>query len=126
MTVKLLLQPMLSGGQEVILGLKRDPQFGSVLMYGMGGIYTDVLQDVSFRLAPLSRREAIQMIEETRTSPFYQGLRGQGPLDRNGVIESLLKLSMVAEVFPLIRELDINPLMVFPEGVQVVDARIIL
>jgi acyl-CoA synthetase (NDP forming) len=123
---RLLMQPMVSGGEEVILGLKRDPQFGAVLMYGMGGIYTEVLKDVSFRLAPLSREEALQMIEETRTSSFYQELRGRPPLDRNGVIESLLRLSEIAEAFPSIHELDINPLVVLPEGVKVVDARIIL
>lgn len=126
MNCRFFLQPMISGGQEVILGLKRDSQFGSVVMYGMGGIYTDVLQDASSRLAPLSRKEAIQMIEETRTSSFYQGLRGQPPLDRSEVVESLLKISMIAEAFPSIQELDINPLMVLPKGVKVVDVRIIL
>ena len=123
---RLLMQPMVSEGEEVILGLKRDPQFGAVLMYGMGGIYTEVLKDVALRLAPLSREEALQMIEETRTSSFYQKLRGRPPLDRNGVIASLLKLSEIAEAFPSIHELDINPLVVLPEGVTVVDARIIL
>jgi acetyltransferase len=123
---KFLIQPMISEGEEVILGLKRDPQFGAVLMYGMGGIYTEVFQDVSFRLAPLSQVEALQMIEETQTSRFYQGLRGRPPLDRSAVVESLLKLSLIAEAFPQIKELDINPLTVFPEGVKVIDVRIIL
>jgi len=124
--LRLLIQPMVSGGEEVILGLKRDPQFGAVLLYGMGGIYTEVLKDVSFRLVPLSRKEALQMIDETRTSFFYPGLRGRPPLDRNGVIEALLRLSALAELFPAIHELDINPLVVLPEGVTVVDARIML
>jgi len=124
--VRLLIQPMVLGGEEVILGLKRDPQFGAVLLYGMGGIYTEVLKDVSFRLAPLSREEARQMIDATRTSSFYQEVRQRPPLDRHGVIDSLLRLSALAEAFPAIRELDINPLVVLPAGVTVVDSRIIL
>lgn len=123
---RVFIQPMVSDGEEVILGLKRDPRYGAVLMYGMGGIYTEVLKDVSFRLAPLSREEAIQMIDETRTSLFYPGLRGRPPLDRNGVTEGLLRLSGIAEAFPSIHELDINPLVVLPEGIKVVDARIIV
>jgi acetyltransferase len=123
---EMIIQPMLTGGEEIIIGLTLDPQIGHVIMYGTGGIYTEVLEDVSFRLVPITRVEAKEMIDESRFSHIYDGYRGQPPMDRDSVIECILKLSYIAEAFPAIKELDINPLMVFSSGVVAADARIIL
>ena len=120
------LQEFIGGGHEVIIGMSRDPQFGPMLMFGLGGIYVEVLKDVSFRIAPLSVKDARAMMRETRSYPLLTGVRGEKPADIDAIIESLLRISQLVTDFPEIVELDVNPLKVFPrgEGVMALDARL--
>jgi acetyltransferase len=110
------VQEMIRDGKEVILGMVRDPQFGPVIMFGLGGIYVEVLKDVSFRIAPLSVEDAHEMIHGIRSLPLLQGARGEKPIHMDSVVEALLRLSQLAADFPEIFEIDVNPLKVFPEG----------
>jgi acetyltransferase len=103
------VQEMIVGGQELILGLTRDPQFGPLLMFGLGGIYVEVLKDVAFRVAPVSRRDAAEMIREIRAYPLLAGYRGTEPADEEAIIDAMLRLSALSCDFPEIMELDINP-----------------
>jgi len=111
-----LVQEMAPSGKEVILGMNRDPQFGPMIMFGLGGIYVEVLKDVSFRLAPLTRRDAKTMIHEIRSLALLRGARGEKPSDLGAIVDGLLRLSQLVTDFPQIAELDINPLVVYPEG----------
>ncbi len=113
---QVLVQQMAPRGQEVILGAQRDAQFGPLLMFGMGGIYVEVMRDVAFRLAPLSAMDAGEMISETAVGKILKGVRGQTPGDRAAVVETLRRVGQLVEDFPAIAELDINPLIVGPEG----------
>jgi acyl-CoA synthetase (NDP forming) len=121
-----LVQRMLYGGREVILGGKRDPSFGPVVMFGLGGIYVEVFEDVAFRLAPLTRADAEEMIGEVRGSRLLQGVRGEPPADIEGIVEALLGLSRLLVECPEVVEIDVNPLLVFEQGVAAVDARAIV
>jgi acetyltransferase len=123
-----LIQQMLRGGQEVIIGVQRDPTFGPLVMFGLGGILVEVLADVSFRLAPLTRQDAEEMIAEVRGARLLDGVRGQPPADRAALVEALVRVGQMAVDHPQISELDINPLLVMPagRGVIAVDARVIL
>jgi len=121
-----LLQRMISGGREVILGGKRDPSFGPVVMFGLGGVYVEVFDDVAFRVAPLTREDAEEMIAEVRGSRLLRGVRGEKPSDMEAVADCLLRLSQLLQDFPAITEADINPLIVLEKGALAVDARIIL
>jgi acetyltransferase len=122
------VQQMIAGGQEVIVGIKRDPTFGALVMFGMGGIYAEALADVSFRLAPLSRTDAEEMIAEVRSARILTGLRGSPPADREALIDALIRVSWLAHACSQIGELDINPLLVLPDkrGVVAVDIRLVL
>lgn len=122
------VQPMIVGAQEVILGVKRDPIFGPLMMFGLGGVYVEALADVSFRLAPLSQTDAEEMIDEVRSAKLLQGLRGAPPADRPALVEAILRLGQLAAECDEIEELDINPLMVLPagKGVLAVDVRAVL
>jgi len=124
----ILVQEMITGGHEVILGSNRDPKLGDVMMFGMGGIYVEVLKDVRFKVAPMNRDEANDMVTGTKMYPVLRGMRGEKPADIKSVVDSLLRLSQLVTDFPEIVELDVNPLMVFPEGSGscAIDARIIL
>lgn len=121
-----LVQEMITGGKEIILGMSRDPQFGPLLMFGLGGIYIEILKDVSFRIAPIGLNEAEEMIQEIRSFPLLKGARGERPMDINTVVDNILRLSQLVTDFPEIIEMDINPLIVFPEGggTMALDARI--
>ena len=119
----IMVQRMVDSGVEVILGGKQDPSFGPVVMFGMGGILVETLDDVSFRIAPLSRMDAEEMIEEVRGARILQGARGIPPLDRDSLIQALLSLSQLLVDNPNIAEMDINPLLVSRDGVKAVDAR---
>jgi len=110
------VQEMIKGGQEVILGANDDPQFGPLLMFGLGGIYVEVLKDVSFRLAPLTLLEAKEMVAEIKSYPLLQGVRGRTRADIDAVVDALLRLSQLVTDWPRIQELDINPLLVLPAG----------
>jgi acetyltransferase len=123
-----LVQKMAPPGHEVIVGVRRDPQFGPLLMFGLGGIYVELLTDVSFRVAPISRAEARAMIAETKAGRLLAGLRGQPPADIEAVVDCLVRLSQLALDFPQIEEVEVNPLRVLPqgEGALALDARLIL
>jgi len=108
---------------EVILGGKRDRSFGPVVMFGLGGIYVEVFSDVAFRVAPLSRVDAEEMIEEVRGKRLLEGVRGKPPVDREALIKAVLSLSRMLVENPRITELDINPLLVLEHGAAAVDAR---
>ncbi len=123
-----LVQEMCKSGREVILGMNRDPHFGPLMMFGMGGIMVEVLKDVSFYLAPLTAGEAKQMLINTRTYQILKGVRGEEGVDIEAIAEGLQRLSQLVTEFPQIKEMDINPYMVGPEGTTpiAVDARISL
>jgi len=121
-----LLQKMVSGGREVILGGKRDSSFGPVLLFGLGGIYVEAFKDVTLRLAPLSRHEAAAMIEEIQGSKLLHGLRGEPGVDIPALQDTLLKLSQIMLDLPAVKEIDLNPVLASPTGVVAVDARFIL
>jgi acetyltransferase len=115
-------------GREVILGMTRDPQFGPMLMFGLGGIFVEVMKDVTFHLAPITAEEAMQMLKGTRSYALLQGARGQAPVDLDAIAGALQRISQLATDYPEIMELDINPFIVGPVGVQayVADARMTL
>jgi len=119
-----LVQKMVSGGKEVILGAKRDPSFGPVLLFGLGGVYVEVLRETSLRIAPITRSEAKEMILESKASRILGGVRGERPMDMDALIESLLRLSQLMIDFPAIEGIDINPIKVLEKGAVAVDARI--
>jgi acetyltransferase len=121
-----LVQRMLSGGREVILGGKQDPSFGPVVMFGLGGIYAEVFRDVVFRLAPLVADEARRMISEVRGINLLQGVRGEPARDLDAVVDALVALSQLMVACPEVQEIDINPLLVFERGVVAVDARAVV
>jgi len=123
-----LVQKMLAPGKEIILGVTRDPRFGPLLMFGLGGIYTEALRDVSFRLAPLRENIAAEMVKDIRSHRLLEGVRGEPPSDTAAIAECLLRLSQLVTDHPQIKELDINPLIVYPrgKGAVVADARVIL
>jgi acetyl coenzyme A synthetase (ADP forming)-like protein len=120
-----VIYPMLRGVQEVLLGLSRDPQFGPVVMFGMGGIYTEVWRDISLRVAPIRRAEADAMIREIRSFPILQGVRGQPPCDLDALAQTLVNFSRLPFLYPEIAEVDLNPVFLLPEGLMVGDVRII-
>jgi acetyl coenzyme A synthetase (ADP forming)-like protein len=123
-----LVQQMAPAGRETILGMTRDPLFGPLIMFGLGGTYVEIFKDVIFRLAPISEVWAHRMIHELKGFPILTGYRGQPPADLEAVAESLERLSQLVLEFPDLQELDINPLMVFAEGkgAAVLDARIFI
>ena len=111
-----LIEQMAPRGQEVIVGLRRDPGFGPLIMFGLGGIYVELFKDVSFRIAPVSAEEALEMIHETQAGRLLTGFRGQPKADLNAVVECIQRLGQMALDFPEIEEAEVNPLLVFPEG----------
>jgi acyl-CoA synthetase (NDP forming) len=122
----ILIQEMVRSGKETIIGAKRDPLFGPLLMFGLGGIYVEVLKDVVFRIAPITGQDATEMIESIKTINLLRGARGEKPSDLKALKENLQKLSQLVTDFPEIEEFDMNPLLVFEEGsgARAVDVRI--
>jgi len=120
------IQKMARPGVEVIIGLSKDAQFGPVLMFGLGGILVEVLKDVSFRIVPLTRKDAEEMIREIKGYPLLQGYRGQEPADIPFLEQLIVKVSELAEQYPQIEELDLNPIFAYKDSAVAVDARIIL
>jgi acetyltransferase len=123
-----LVQQMVPGGREVLVGMSRDPQFGPLVAFGLGGIYVEALKDVSFRVAPFGRQEADEMIREIRSYALLEGVRGEKPADHEAMVDALLRISQLVADFPEIVELDINPLMVFEQGrgAMAIDMRLVL
>jgi acetyltransferase len=124
--VKLMVQRMFSGGLEVILGGKRDRSFGPVVMFGLGGIYVEVLGDVALRVAPITRADAEEMISEIRGRRLLEGARGKPPLDREILVKALMSLSEMLVENPDLAEIDINPLLVLDRGAVALDARAVV
>ncbi len=120
------VQKMAPAGTEVIVGMSKDPQFGPVLMFGLGGIFVEVLKDVAFRIVPLEQRDARQMVREIKGFPVLEGVRGQPPADLAALEGLILKLSEFVEAHPEIEELDLNPVFAYADGVIAVDARIVI
>ena len=120
------VQKMAKPGTEVIVGTSKDPQFGPVIMFGLGGIFVEVLKDVSFRIIPLGRKDALEMIEEIKGYPLLKGYRGKESVDIPALTEIILKISKVMEEHPEIKELELNPIIAYKKGALAVDARIIL
>jgi acetyltransferase len=123
-----LIEGMASRGQEVIIGMRRDPNFGPLMMFGLGGIYVELFGDVAFRVAPLTREDAADMLHSTRAGRLLNGFRGMEHADTDAVIDTILRLSRLALDFPQIAEMEINPLLVLPKGkgVLALDGRVIL
>ena len=119
-----LVQQMASGGTETIVGLTRVPRVGPFVMFGMGGIYVEILQDVVLRLSPLLDTDADDMIGEVKLSRLLGGVRGQPPRDVAALRDTILRISQLAQRHPRIQEMDINPLLALDEGVAAVDARV--
>ncbi len=122
------VEKMCRRGREVIIGMTRDPQFGPMLMFGLGGIFVEVMKDVAFHLAPITQAEALQMLENTRSIHLLRGVRGQSGVDIPSIAAGLQRLSQLVSDFPQIQELGINPYIVGPAGTEPVaaDARIAL
>ena len=120
------VQNMARPATEVIIGMYKDAQFGPVLMFGLGGIFVEVLKDVSFRIVPLTKRDAREMIQEIKGYPILEGYRGQEPANIAVLEDFLLKVSDFVERRPEIKELDINPIFAYSDGALAVDARVIL
>jgi len=111
-------------GTETILGMNRDPQFGPLLLFGLGGIFVEILEDTSVRVAPVSDREAGEMIDELDSAPLLRGARGRDPADEDAITESVQRLSQLVTDFPAILELDVNPLLATSDGAQALDVRL--
>ena len=120
------VQRMERPGVEVIVGVTKDPQFGPVLMFGLGGVLVEVLKDVAFRIIPIEERDARQMIDEIKGRPLLEGYRGSEPADIAKLRALLLKVSSFVEQHPEIAELDLNPVFAYRDGVIAVDARVVL
>lgn len=122
------VQEMVPVGKEVILGITKDPTFGHLMMFGLGGIYVEVLKDVVFRVAPVTRAEAQEMVREIRSFALLAGARGEKPSDVGAIVECILRVSQMVIDFPQIVELDINPLFAYEDGqgAMAVDARIVI
>ncbi|MCI4365518.1 MAG: acetate--CoA ligase family protein, partial [Thermoplasmata archaeon] len=118
----------ISGGKEVLIGLQRDPGFGPIVVFGLGGIYVEVLRDVTFRLAPVRPLSARHMVESVKAFPLLQGVRGEAPSDLDALVEAIERISQLAVELPEVAELDLNPLIVrgVGSGVVAVDARVVL
>ena len=120
-----MIQEMIQGGKEIIAGVTKDPQFGHMIMFGLGGIYVEVMKDISFRITPLSFEDAHDMIRETRTFPLLRGVRGEPEADIKAIENALIILSKMSSDFPCILEAEINPLLVMKrgKGIFAIDAR---
>jgi acyl-CoA synthetase (NDP forming) len=122
----ILVQKMVLQGKEVILGARRDPSFGPIVLFGLGGIYVEIFKESSLRAAPINRSEAEEMISESKAINLLKGVRGEPPLDIEALTENLLRLSQLMIDFPEIEGVDINPVKVLKKGAVAVDARILL
>jgi acetyltransferase len=121
----MVYEMVMKGGKEVILGVTLDRTFGHMIMFGLGGIYVEVLKDVAFRIVPVTRRDALAMTGEIRTAGLLRGARGEKAVDRDAIADNIVRLSALIMDFPEIQELDINPLVVMEQGAVALDARII-
>lgn len=116
----------LKGGVEIIVGVVRDPSYGPVLMFGLGGVLVEVLKDVVFRSLPVTEADARSMLGEIRAAQILDGVRSAKPTDKDALVRLILGISNLCVAFPEIAELDLNPVLAYPEGVGILDARILL
>ncbi|MGD9972627.1 MAG: acetate--CoA ligase family protein [Desulfatirhabdiaceae bacterium] len=124
--LKFFVQRFLPGGKELIMGAKAEKGLGHLIMFGLGGIYVEVLKDVTFKITPVTPVEASEMLSSLKTAALLTGVRGEAGIDRAGVIDIILRLSQLVSDFPQIQEMDLNPVMAFTDRVVAVDARIAL
>ncbi len=122
----ILVSPMAEQGVEIIIGTKYDDQFGPVIMYGLGGVFVEILKDVAFRVLPITPASARKMVEETKSYPLLSGARGKPKLDQKALTKLLMLCSEIVEAYPDIEEMDLNPVIMHEKGLSIVDARIIL
>ena len=122
----ILVAPMAKSGVEVIIGVVQDPIFGPVMMFGLGGIFVEVLKDVVFRAVPVSRSDAEEMLEQIASSKILDGVRGNPPVNRGALVDLMLTVSTAVQAHPEIAEIDLNPVIVRDDGYDVVDARMVL
>jgi acyl-CoA synthetase (NDP forming) len=122
--LKFLIQKYLPGGKEVIIGAKAEKGLGHIMMFGIGGIYVEIMKDVVFKLTPVTTFEAQEMISSLQTSPLLRGIRGEKGVHEEGIIEIIQRLSQLVSDYPTIQELDLNPVIAYEDQVFVVDARI--
>ncbi|MEM0384840.1 MAG: acetate--CoA ligase family protein, partial [Nitrososphaeria archaeon] len=111
---------------EVVVGLLRDPTFGPTVMFGLGGVFVELMKDVVFRIAPVSKEEAFEMVKKIKGYPLLSGFRGAKPLDINSLAELISTVSRIGLEIPEIDQMDLNPVIVYETGFLIVDARIIL
>jgi acyl-CoA synthetase (NDP forming) len=121
-----LVSKMAPPGMEVIVGMNRDPQFGPVILFGLGGIMVEIFQDVSLRLLPLTKNDALSMIQEIKGHGLISGYRGRSAMDEQAMADCLMAVARIAESYPEIIEIDLNPVFAYPDGIRVADARIIV
>ncbi|MCC6013250.1 MAG: acetate--CoA ligase family protein [Candidatus Verstraetearchaeota archaeon] len=121
-----LIEEMAPQGIEVIVGAKRDEQFGPVVMFGLGGIFVEVFNDISLRIVPIDKNEALEMISEIKAYPILKGIRGREGCDIDSLADLILKVSKIMMDISNIKEIDLNPVIAYKQGYRVVDARIIL
>jgi acetyl-CoA synthetase (ADP-forming) len=124
--VGVLVQEMAPQSTEVIVGAIKDPQFGQTIMFGLGGIFVELLKDVNFRVAPIMAEDAKEMITQLKAYPLLNGYRNTPPADIDALVSILCSVSRLVMENPEIKELDLNPVMAYPKGAKTVDARIIL
>lgn len=120
-----LVEHMEPPGVEMIAGLLNDPSFGLSIMAGMGGVFTELYNDVAFRLVPITRRDAEAMLDDLKASQLFEGFRDMH-LDRNALIDMLLSLSTLGSDHPSLHQMDLNPVLVYEDGIRVVDAKVII
>jgi acyl-CoA synthetase (NDP forming) len=120
------VQNMAPPGLEVIIGMATDPQFGPVLMFGLGGVWVEVLKDVSFKIAPLTKADAAKAVREIRAARLLDGFRGSDAVDTSALEDILLRVSDFVAKTPEVKEMDLNPIFAYPDGAMAVDARVIL
>jgi acetyl-CoA synthetase (ADP-forming) len=122
----ILVQEMAPKGTEIIIGSTVDPTFGPTIMFGLGGIFVEILKDVSFRLAPITKDDAWEMLDEIKAKKMLDGPRGTAKADKETIVNTLLSVSKMLMECPEIKELDMNPILVYEKGARAVDARVIL
>jgi len=122
----MLVQEMIKGERELVIGLIRDPQFGPCVMFGMGGIFTEILKDTSFRVAPIEKYDALQMMDEIRAKDILGPFRGSEPVDREVLAEALIAVGNIGMEFPNVSEIDINPVIISGSVPVAVDALVVL
>lgn len=122
----ILVQEMAPKGTEIIIGSTTDPTFGPTIMFGLGGIFVEILKDVSFRVAPIDRTDASEMIKEIKAYKILEGARGMPAVDQETLVDILVKTSEMLMECPEVKELDMNPVLAYPDGARIVDARIIM